>query len=167
MMAVAPPHGRRSSGYQGEGLYFGKRNHSPLDVNAASSCVFPVNTEGQWPLRIFPSGVQGSRLTQGQTDQLLSVLLPPGRLPVAHLLQNARRELHGLVVLLLQHVHVQVVQKVVSVVVQPALVQLGESSSQHASIPLLSFSQFAIFKNSHFLGEKHFQGSLPCCLALD
>ena len=90
-----------------------------------------------------------------------------GRLPVAHLLQNARRELHGLVVLLLQHVHVQVVQKVVSVVVQPALVQLGESSSQHASIPLLSFSQFAIFKNSHFLGEKHFQGSLPCCLALD
>lgn len=41
-----------------------------------------------------------------------------------YLLQPAGRELHGLLVLLFKHVHVQVVQKVVSVLIHPALVQL-------------------------------------------
>lgn len=42
-----------------------------------------------------------------------------------YLLEHVRRELHGLVVLLLKHVHVQVIQEVVPVIIHPALVQLG------------------------------------------
>lgn len=42
-----------------------------------------------------------------------------------YLLQHAGSELHGLMVLLLQHVHVEVVQEVVPVIIHPALVQLG------------------------------------------
>lgn len=44
--------------------------------------------------------------------------------PCVYLLQHAGSELHGLMVLLLQHVHVEVIQKVVSVIIHPALVQL-------------------------------------------
>ena len=54
-----------------------------------------------------------------------------GRGSGRYLLQDAGRELHGLVVLLLQHVHVQVIQKVVPVVIQPTLVQLGRGSHPH------------------------------------
>lgn len=43
-----------------------------------------------------------------------------------YLLQHAGGELHGLMVLLLQHVHVEVIQEVVPVVIQPALVQLRQ-----------------------------------------
>lgn len=41
-----------------------------------------------------------------------------------YLLQHAGSELHGLMVLLLQHVHVEVIQKVVPVIIHPALIQL-------------------------------------------
>ena len=41
-----------------------------------------------------------------------------------YLLQHAGGELHGLMVLLLQHVHVEVIQEVVPVIIHPALVQL-------------------------------------------
>lgn len=44
---------------------------------------------------------------------------------VVYLLQHAGSELHGLMVLLLQHVHVEVIQEVVPVIIHPALVQLG------------------------------------------
>lgn len=60
-----------------------------------------------------------------------------------HLLQHARGELHGLMVLLLQHVHVQLVQEVVAVIVHPALVQLHRESSPHGpqtGFLLLSFT---------------------------
>lgn len=50
---------------------------------------------------------------------------------VCYLLQHAGRELHGLMVLLLQHVHVQVIQKVVSVIIHPTLIQLERGSSPH------------------------------------
>ena len=43
---------------------------------------------------------------------------------VAYLLQHAGGVLHGVVVLLLQHVHMELVQEVVPDVVHPALVQL-------------------------------------------
>lgn len=42
-----------------------------------------------------------------------------------HLLQHAGSELHRLTVLLLQHVHVKVIEEVVPVVIHPALVQLS------------------------------------------
>lgn len=48
-----------------------------------------------------------------------------------YLLQHAGSELHGLTVLLLQHVHVEVVQEVVPVIIHPAFIQLrsgGEST---------------------------------------
>lgn len=66
-----------------------------------------------------------------------------------YLLQHAGRELHGLLVLLLKHVHVQVVQKVVSVIVHPALVQLGRrSSSQHRPQKrFLLFSFYSLLKS--------------------
>lgn len=41
-----------------------------------------------------------------------------------YLLQHAGSELHGLMVLLLQHVHVEVIQEVVPVIIHPALIQL-------------------------------------------
>jgi len=41
-----------------------------------------------------------------------------------YLLQHAGGELHGLMVLLLQHVHVEVIQEVVPVIIHPALVHL-------------------------------------------
>jgi hypothetical protein len=44
---------------------------------------------------------------------------------VHYLLQHAGGELHGLVVLLLQHVHVEVIQEVIPVIIHPALIQLG------------------------------------------
>lgn len=58
-------------------------------------------------------------------------LLLRGRGGQWYLLQDAGRELHGPVVLLLQHVHVQVIQKVVPVVIQPTLVQLGRGRRPH------------------------------------
>lgn len=50
-----------------------------------------------------------------------------GSMPAAvhYLLQHAGGELHGLVVLLLQHVHVEVIQEVIPVIIHPALIQLG------------------------------------------
>lgn len=42
-----------------------------------------------------------------------------------YLLQHAGGELHGLMVLLLQHVHVEVIQKVVPIIIHPAFIQLG------------------------------------------
>lgn len=49
---------------------------------------------------------------------------------VPYLLQNAGGELHGLVVLLLQHVHVEVIQEVIPVVIHPTLIQLGHRGQE-------------------------------------
>ncbi len=52
----------------------------------------------------------------------------------AYLLQHAGSELHGLMVLLLQHVHVEVIQEVVPVIIHPALVQLRRSGERRRLI---------------------------------
>lgn len=51
-----------------------------------------------------------------------------------YLLQHAGSELHGLMVLLLQHVHVEVIQEVVSVIIHPALIQLRCSGEKRGLI---------------------------------
>lgn len=51
-----------------------------------------------------------------------------------YLLQHAGSELHGLMVLLLQHVHVEVIQEVVPVIIHPALVQLRHNGEKRRLI---------------------------------
>lgn len=102
-------------------------------------------------------------------------LLLGGRGSQRYLLQDAGRELHGLVVLLLQHVHVQVIQKVVPVVIQPALVQLWRGSHPHRlqKRPFLLLLFYLFLGKDMTLGNRISRlppGVIPmqsaCCLAL-
>lgn len=52
----------------------------------------------------------------------------------AYLLQHAGSELHGLMVLLLQHIHVEVIQEVVPVIIHPALIQLRRGGEKRRLI---------------------------------
>lgn len=91
-----------------------------------------------------------------------------------YLLQDAGRELHGLVVLLLQHVHVQVVQKVVPVVIQPTLVQLGRGRRPHRLQKRPFLLPFYLFLGKDITLGNHISrlppGVIPmqsaCCLTL-
>lgn len=47
-----------------------------------------------------------------------------------YLLEHACSELHRLMVLLLQHIHVEVVQVVVSVIIHPAFIQLKQQGQE-------------------------------------
>lgn len=57
-----------------------------------------------------------------------------------YLLEHACSELHRLMVLLLQHIHVEVVQVVVSVIIHPAFIKLkqGQEKSYQLSDVLQS-----------------------------
>lgn len=47
-----------------------------------------------------------------------------------YLLEHACGELHRLMVLLLQHIHVEVIQVVVSVIIHPAFIQLKQQGQE-------------------------------------
>lgn len=69
-----------------------------------------------------------------------------------YLLEHVRCELHGLVVLLLKHVHVQVIQEVVPVIVHPALVQLGAWGGGETHVSTDSFKERTLPWGKIFLG---------------
>lgn len=46
-----------------------------------------------------------------------------------YLLEHAGSELHGLVMLLLEHVHVQIIQEIVSVIFHPSIIELYQKTN--------------------------------------
>ena len=63
----------------------------------------------------------------------------------AYLLQHAGSELHGLMVLLLQHIHVEVIQEVVPVIIHPALVELRPSGEKGGDASLDANIKYQFF----------------------
>lgn len=60
--------------------------------------------------------------------------------PRVYLLQHTGCELHGLVMLFLEHIHVQIIQKVIPVIIHPALIQLGETVDTHVRVFIINLN---------------------------